>query len=539
MLKGKKAILAATLAVLGVAGAAAAGIAIIKPYAVGIDGDYYTQRLLSAGDTVPESSNPAKEFQMVGIPDGLGAHKSKRGKTTVYMNHELTNNTLSEPVVGEPLNRGAFVSKLTLSSRGKVLSGERAYDTVYLDDTLVGPAAAADNATRGFGRFCSGALAGPAEGLDRHIYFANEEAGGSGSFDGRGGESIAIFDNEAHALPYLGHFDRENTLVKADTGKWTVVMLTEDGAANQDNRTGANSQLYMYVGTKDRSRGASVLERNGLTGGTLYVFRSKDPARNSELSFQTGSVEGEWVAIPDAHLMTDTQLEAASDAANAMIFARPEDGAFNPSEDDEFFFVTTGEGTGNVLGRLSSLQLNDDDPTGPATLTVEYNADQIIAAGGDIAISPDNIAAGRDYLMVQEDGTSPSRAEMTRKKRDGSIWRFDLDKHGVDVSSALRIVELIPPGRDRVAVNNGVWETSGIIDAAKLYGNDSWLFVVQAHSPTTAPKPNTVEDGQLLILVGPDDKEDHDDDDEDNGNDDENDNGNENDGNHNDGNDDD
>ena len=58
------------------AGAAVAGIAIIKPYAVGIDGDYYTKRLLSVGDTVPETSNPAKQFQMIGIPDGLGAHKS-------------------------------------------------------------------------------------------------------------------------------------------------------------------------------------------------------------------------------------------------------------------------------------------------------------------------------------------------------------------------------------------------------------------------------------------------------------------------------
>ena len=74
MLKGNKAILAAMLATLVAAGAAVAGIAIIKPYAVGIDGGYYTQRLLSVGDTVPESSNPAKQYQMVGIPDGLGAH---------------------------------------------------------------------------------------------------------------------------------------------------------------------------------------------------------------------------------------------------------------------------------------------------------------------------------------------------------------------------------------------------------------------------------------------------------------------------------
>ena len=212
-------------------------------------------------------------------------------------------------------------------------------------------------------------------------------------------------------------------------------MSMEDGPASQD-RSQVNSQLYMYVGEKDRSRGATVLERNGLVGGTLYVFRSKDLARNSESTFLNGSIDGEWVSLGNVSALTDVQLEAASDAVNAMIFARPEDGAFNPNEDDEYFFVTTGEGTGNALGRLYSLELSGKDSTGPAKLTVEYNADQVIAAGGDIAVSPDNIDTSRDYLMINEDGTATSRAVMAAKKRDGSIWRFDLDKNGVDVSSA-------------------------------------------------------------------------------------------------------
>ncbi len=511
MLKGNKAILAAIVAVLGAAGAAAAGIAIIKPYAVGVDGGYYTQRLLSVGDTVPETTNSAKQFQMVGIPDGLGADKRKGGQTTLFMNHELPFNTQSEPVLGEPLNRGPIVSKLILDKKGKVLSGERAYDTVYLDDTLVGPAPTVANTTPSFARFCSASLAGPKEGFDRPIYLANEESGGTSTFDGKGGLAVAVFDNEAHGLTALGHFAWENALVQRDTGRYTVIMSMEDGPASQD-RSQVNSQLYMYVGEKDRSRGATVLERNGLVGGDLYVFRSKNLAQNSESTFLNGSIDGEWVSLGNVSALNDVQLEAASDAANAMIFARPEDGAFNPNEDDEYFFVTTGEGAGNALGRLYSLELSGRDSTGPAKLTVEYNADQVIAAGGDIAISPDNLDTSRDYLMIQEDGTTTSRAEMARKQRDGSIWRFDIDKNGVDVSSRLRIVELNPPGRDRIPVGPGVWETSGIIDATELYGNDTWIFDVQAHPPTTAPKPNTVEDGQLMLLVGPNDKNDKDDD---------------------------
>ena len=42
--------------------------------------------------------------------------------------------------------------------------------------------------------------------------------------------------------------------------------------------------------------------------------------------------------------------------------------------------------------------------------------------------------------------------------------------------------------------------TSGIIDASRLFGAGAWLFDVQAHPPTGAPLPNTIEDGQLLLL---------------------------------------
>jgi secreted PhoX family phosphatase len=285
-----------------------------------------------------------------------------------------------------------------------------------------------------------------------------------------------------------------------------VIFPNEDGPATLDN------QLYMYVGQKDRSATASVLSRNGLDNGTLYVFRSLDRARNSERSFTGGSVTGEWVPIPGAEALTDVELEAASDAAGAMTFVRPEDGAFNPNNRNEFFFDTTGSSSGvddgvNELGRLYSLRLHPGNPLKPATLSVVYNADAVVAAGGDIAISPDNMDASGRYLMVNEDGTTESRAVMAAKGRDGSIWRFDLVKGpagavGVDAATATRVAELDPPGRDGVAVGPGVWETSGTIDASALFGADTWLADVQAHPPTTPPggPTVTVEDGQLFLL---------------------------------------
>jgi hypothetical protein len=151
---------------------------------------------------------------------------------------------------------------------------------------------------------------------------------------------------------------------------------------------------------------------------------------------------------------------------------------------------------------LYSLRLNPGNPTQPSSLALVYDANDVIAAGGDIALSPDNIDTSHDYLMINEDGTGASRPVMASKGRDGSIWRFDITvgSVGVDAATATRVVELDPPGRDGVAVNPGIWETSGIIDASELFGVDWWLSDVQAHPPTAAPAAGTVEDGQLFLM---------------------------------------
>jgi Alkaline phosphatase PhoX len=503
------------LAGIAIVASAALASTSVKPYVVPVGSEYEVVPLFSADDAVPVLGGPGS-YRMVGIPDGLGAHANGDGTSTLFMNHELGNGVQSEPYVGGTKNRGAIVSKWILDADGDPVAGKRAYDKVYVGDTLVGDAATTANITPAFTRFCSGSLAGQAQGFDRWIYFANEESSTQPTFDGTGGLTVAIFDDngvgEAHGLPALGRFAWENTLVQRHTGDRTVIMGMEDGSSSQ-NPANDNSQLYLYVGTKDRSPGATVLERNGLTGGTLYAFRSKNAARNSEYAFRNGTLAGEWVAIPGAAGMTSAQLEAASDAAGAMTFARPEDGAFNPNQDDEYFFVTTGdvpssgEDTGNALGRLYSLRLDPSHPTKDATLSVVFNADEVIAAGGDIAISPDNIDASSEYLLINEDGTGSSRPVMGAKGRDGSIWRLDLKPSGgVQAGSALRVAELDPPGRNGsppdAAVGPGVWETSGVIDASHLFGRDTWLSDVQAHSPTPAPGGSTVtvEDGQLFLL---------------------------------------
>lgn len=506
-----------TVACAAVVSAQAGEITAVKPYAVAVSPDYALKPLLSVGEKVPNTSDPTKEFQMIGIPDGLGATKGHGNTTILFMNHELTTTTLSEPNVGGPLNRGAFVSRFVLDKDGCVTSGKRAYDTVYdAENNLVLPAPEVGNATPAFGRFCSGSLSYREAGFDRPIYLTGEESGGAGTFDGKGGLGVAIFDNQVHTLVKMGRYAWENTLARPDAGEWTVIMGMEDGPASLDN------QLYMYVGKKDRSPGASALSRNGLDTGKLYTFVSDTPGQVSELTFTSGSITGHWVELPDQTHVNETDLEAQTDAVGAFAFVRIEDGAWSKTDKNKFYFVTTGSGpvtAGNVLGRTYQVDFNKNNILGTTKLTVVYNGDTVAAAGGDIGFAPDNIDKSKDYLMIQEDGTSQSRPEYAKRARDGSIWRHDLKNN----FAAKRVVELNPPGTVIIppatvppAVGPGVWETSGIIDASDFLGKDSWLFVVQAHSPSGRPAANTVEDGQLLLMLPACVKDkDHNDDDDD------------------------
>lgn len=469
-------------------------------YAVSRDSAYETKALLSVGDVVRETSNHRQRFQMVGIPDGLGA--TKQGEDTiVWMNHEFASSVKSQPVIGGSLYKGSFVSKWVLKRNGEVESGERAFDSVYVGDTLVGPAAedVAGNTTRPFSRFCSGSLGTRVDGFTQSIYFAGEEDDLSTAFDPAGGQAVAIYDNEAHVLPKLGKFAFENIVPqrRADgtTGK-TVLLLQEDGPA-----TPLESHLYLYVGQK--SAVGTKLQRNGLADGTLYALKVTGKTAESATDVGGAALDATWVPVPGPESKSAVQLNTDTVAAGAFGFARVEDGAFDKDDPSRYYFVTTGQNAANNnLGRIYQLDLNAADPTGAAKLKLVVNADAILKGGGDAPVSPDNVDTASGWLMVQEDGTAPSRIEMGSKNRDGSIWRFPIvpSKGGL-VASPDRLVELDPPGRDGVAVGPGVWETSGIIDTSAVLGPDTWLFDVQAHSPTVPPdKASQGEDGQLLLL---------------------------------------
>src|SRR5262249_48857627 len=147
--------------------------AYLRPVAIGIS----TAPLLTTGEIVDRTGSATDQYRMVGIPDGLGAFVDTAGNVQLFMNHELTKPTTSEPIPGGGNHTGALVSQFALSpSDGSILSGDFSFQTV-VNGTDPTPLSGA------FGRFCSGFLGGPEVGLDREIYFAGEETAPAGTFD--------------------------------------------------------------------------------------------------------------------------------------------------------------------------------------------------------------------------------------------------------------------------------------------------------------------------------------------------------------------
>ncbi len=464
-------------------------------YAASVHPAYRVRTLVSVGDRLPRTGEPGARFRMVGRPDGLGFDERADGTARLWMSHELAVDVSSRPLPGEPAVRGAFVSAWRLDARGDPVSGDVAFDDVYQDRRLVGPLATETNGTPAFGRFCSGFFAGAEVGFDPPMYLASEEATAPSTFSPLGGQAVAIYGGEAHALSALGHLQRENAIVQPAPGRRTAIVVLEDGAAS-------DSQLYLYLGRKDPDA-KHPLVRNGLIGGHLFVFAAVDPGVVTEGDITSGTVDGRWVRIPGAALLDDVGLEEAADAAGALGFVRLEDGAFPPTAPHDFVFASTGgdEAAGNGLGRLYHLQLDPRSPRGPAALRLAYDADLVVGAGEDGPISPDNLEVVGGHLFVQEDATAAGQAALVALEREAGMWRFDLVRGpsgtAPDGASAVQVVTLRPPGRDGTPLPGpGVWESSGVLRGTHGLA----FFDVMAHPPTLPPGAGTVEDGQLLLI---------------------------------------
>ncbi|HEX5036009.1 MAG TPA: alkaline phosphatase PhoX [bacterium] len=447
------------------------------PYLKPVDPSVSVAPVLTVGGSVPRTSDKSQSFRLIGETDGLGLLKEADGTVKLWVNHELEKTDVSQPVPGTPLQTGAFVSLFQLASdRPAPVSGDFAASTLFLG-------------TQAWGRipalFCSGNLSGAEVGFDRPIYFTGEEATGNQSGDGRGGMGFAFTGGNAYALPELGRYRKENLVVVPGTGLKTLLFGLEDGPK------GLNSELYLYIGEKKLSS-TDPLERNGLTGGRLYVLGSATDGRNDETTFHkiNSPLVGRWIPVDGASGLTDDELDAKASAAGAFRFDRIEDGTYDRRRNGVFYFVTTGGGSANAKGRLYKLTFNPKDPlASPMILEILIEGD-----AGDPIVSPDNIDMNADgEMLILEDFTLDNF--WTYLKRNNSVWLYRPDGN----SKPVRIAEAAAKG----------WEPTGVIDASSVYGPGSWILDVQAHTRSSAAASaaagltgdaQLVEGGQILLL---------------------------------------
>lgn len=576
--------------------------------------DFTFQPIVTVGDRVPLTNGTVgQEFAFAGIPDAQGIYTDPvTGEHILFCSHELGNSTATTPFPGAPALRGAFVSRYVLNANGSIQSGGLAHKDLFLGNTFqasmppqqitypftadvasgsntvtnisgatlasltpemvvtgtgipgstvitainigagtitlsqnatsTGAARALTGAARSFTRFCSGSFAGREHGMDRPLFFTNEETFASASYETtKGAQSVVIADGRMHTLPALGRIGRESTMIQPRRDSLTVAMSFEDA--------GAPSYIYMYVGTKQR-RSNSVLDKNGLSGGKIYVLCGRD-AQHNEGTFTTGSLPMKWVEIVGAAAMTDAQLIVAADAAGAFGFVRVEEAEFDPTQPTRSLFIgVTGGSLSNRLGRLYELTMNPTNPIANGTLNVIYNADRIVypagsysgaatgtldAANGatgnlgiytpgaigttDYPVSIDNIAVSKDFIVIQEDRNSPADAVFTNFARNGGMWTLNRNaSYAAKLQCTFNYAYVA--GRDGNAVNTygaGLWETSGVTVSSGQFGAGSFILNVQAHGTaaqrrSNIPKPGGgvytkgeaqslfAEDGQILIM---------------------------------------
>jgi hypothetical protein len=450
-----------------------------------------------------------------GIPDGIGAvpGPAPLGYVDLYVAHEQS----PVPFQGFADYQNSSVTRVRVDIETK-----RIIDM----DVALSP-------DLGFIRFCSAFMAGPEQGFPHYTFLLNEESNDPlpvppgalyGPDPAYGGAAVrqagfAVYLDTANGKVGVnegaGRHNHENNVVVPGGWGGVFALSGDDTFTFPSTPERPNlSQVYAFS-----SKNWKAFQKDQ---GTLWAFRvtgtqdgpvdPDDPfnGANDYLDIAVGDdFTGEFIAVPDDVARGDTSdlpqdaLEDWSNDNNVFQFIRVEDIAYDPDNPRVVYFADTGNSrlahpdpdTGRLYrapsggvtspGRIFKFVMNADDPT-------VVDSFSIVVDGADIGMrAPDNLDAGHNSLMVQEDASN------------AKIWQYNIATDTwTHVATAVQ-----PPA-----------ETSGIVDVSKWFGAGWWALDVQSHvniSETpgqvyTGPGPNNGvvhttrrEDGQLLLMYVP------------------------------------
>lgn len=414
-------------------------------------------------------------YPMVGLPDGLGAFDNGDSTFTLLMNHELSN-TAGIPRAHD--SAGAFVSKWIINkSNLRVMNGADLMQKVYLWDTVTNSFVQRSTA---FSRFCSADLppvsafynSTSALGTQERIFMNGEENG----MEGRAVGHIVTGANAgtSYQLPYLGRFAWENSVASPTVSNKTVVAGMDDGPGGQ---------VYFYVGTKTNT--GTEIDKAGLNNGKLFGISVTGLAKEDTLGVPAAGARFSLVDLGSVQNTTGKALDSISIAAGVTTFLRPEDGAWDPSSPQDFYFNTTDAFT--LPSRLWRLRF--DNPTSPETGgTIEAVLD-----GTEGQKMLDNMAIDKyGHILLQEDVGNNAHL--------GKIWQYAIATDELAEIAVHDSTRFLEGGTNFLTQDE---ESSGIIDAESILGPGIFLLVNQSHYKDSI-HPGIVEGSQLLALRNPD-----------------------------------
>ena len=454
-----------------------------------------------ADDTVPKVGGGTYGFD--GIPDGLGAFDNGNGTFTLLVNHEVSSGAGVARAHG---GKGAFISTLVVNSNSlSVISGEDLIKTVYgwNAGTQTSNVTPISNAV--FFRFCSADLPAPSAFLDpasglgsnARIYLNGEE-------DGTHGWAMAhVATGPEKGISYvLGKFNLStNGSGQTGVGNWETLVANPFPQDNtlvigcNDGGSGImNNALSVYVGAK-QSTGTEA-DKAGLTNGVLkHVLVTGNPTE-----VVTSSTRA-------TNITNGTRFTLSNTASTA--FSRPEDGAWNPKNLDQFYFVTTdqldniSDGLGMTKGQTRLWRLTFDDILNPN-------------AGGVIDLLIDGRTVGSekvnmfDNITVNEaTGRVLLQEDVGNAAHNGKVWEYD-----PATDSLTKILQHDPArfGRPGMAATGpfnqdeeatGIIAISGILAKSSLnrgYTGEGWYMTSDQAHYTSGITTSQFEGGQLLVV---------------------------------------
>lgn len=420
-------------------------------------------------------------YRMCGTPDGLGAFDNGNGTFTLVMNHEFGNTAGITRAHG---SAGAFVSKWVINKSDlSIVSGEDLIKRINLWNPLTSSYTTYNGAfpspLAALARFCSADLpevsafynSNTGLGTQARIFMNGEESGTEGRAFGHiitGPEAGTSYE-----LPYLGKFSWENSVAYSGNSDTTIVAGMDDATPGQ---------VYFYIGTK-KSTGTEI-DKAGLSGGKLYGVAVTGLITETNASVPAAGTPFTLADLgPGVQNMTGATLNTNSNNVGVTTFLRPEDGAWDPSSPNDFYFATTN--AFNANSRLWKLHFtNMANPVLGGTITA-------VLDGTEGQQMLDNITIDHyGHILLVEDVGGNAHV--------GKIWQYTIATDSLVQIGAHDTTRFLNGGANFLTQDE---EASGILDAQHILGPGMFLTVDQAHYPIAG---ELVEGGQLLAFNNPD-----------------------------------